>query len=112
MSKREIPDHLRGVPATDLELCATPEDALDRLIALHSKAVRALAEDFDGFLSGAMPTRARTPVYPYLCVNVMDDPAHVPTLAFGKVAQPGLQGVTITAPMLFRAYLIKQLTLL
>jgi AMP nucleosidase len=33
-------------------------------------------------------------------------------LAFGKVTRPGRYGTTITAPHLFRAYLIEQLTLL
>ncbi|MGE3304034.1 MAG: AMP nucleosidase [Hyphomonadaceae bacterium] len=110
MAKAEFVE-LPGAAADDLVLCDTPGEALERLEALYARAVRTLSEDFDAFLHGRAP-RVRAPTYPYLCVDVPDAINPAPTLAFGKVAQPGLQAATITAPRLFRDYLLEQLTLL
>ena len=100
-----------SVPATDLARCATPEDAIERLIALYESAIAQIEKDFDGFARGEdKPYRKQ--VYPYLCIEVesVAAPGHS-TLAFGKIPRPGLYGTTITQPRLFRDYLVEQLTI-
>jgi hypothetical protein len=101
-----------NVTATELELCATPEAALDRLTLLYDEAIAAIETAFTAFARGDKPVSGENPVYPYLSIEVPRGDIAVSTLAFGKVTRPGRYGTTITAPSLFRSYLIEQLTLL
>jgi AMP nucleosidase len=99
-----------NVPATELVRCDSAEQVVDHLITLYDKAIAEIERSFEAFAkSGKKP--AKHPVYPYLGVEVEAVP-HTTTLAFGKVPRPGFYGTTITAPRLFRDYLIEQLTLL
>ena len=98
--------------ATDLVVCDTPEEAFERLVALYDQAVGAIETAFAAFARDEAK-HGPDPCYPYLCVDVefSDKPAST-GLAFGKVISPGRYGTTITAPQLFRDYLIEQLSLL
>lgn len=99
-----------NVPATELVRCAGPEDVVDRLISLYEAAIAQIEKNFETFAkTGKKP--GKNPVYPYLGVEV-DAVPHTTTLAYGKVPRPGFYGTTITAPRLFRDYLIEQLSLL
>ena len=98
--------------ATELVLCATPEAAFDRLVLLYDEAIAEIEKTFSAFSRGENGAAGSPPVYPYLCVDVAFGEMRSTGLAFGKVTHPGRYGTTITAPRLFRAYLIEQLTLL
>ncbi|MDE2134901.1 MAG: AMP nucleosidase [Alphaproteobacteria bacterium] len=98
--------------ATDLVACATPDAAFDRLVRLYDEAIGAIETTFNAFSRGEDGPAAPPPVYPYLSVDVAFGESRSTGLAFGKVTSPGRYGTTITAPHLFRAYLIEQLTLL
>jgi len=99
--------------ATDLVLCETPEAAFDRLVELYDEAIAEIDRTFSAFSRDEAPPRGDDPAYPYLCVDVaFNDAPRSSRLAFGKVTKPGRYGTTITAPRLFRTYLIEQLTLL
>ena len=98
--------------ATELALCATPEAAFDRLVKLYDEAIAEIEKAFGAFSRGENGPPGSPPVYPYLCVDVAFGEMRSTGLAFGKVTSPGRYGTTITAPHLFRAYLIEQLTLL
>ncbi len=101
-----------GVPATELVRCATPQHAIDLLIVLYEQAIAQIEKDFERFAKGDI-LDYRIQVYPYLCIEVetVATPSQS-TLAFGKIPRPGLYGTTITAPRLFRTYLIEQLEIL
>src|ERR1700733_6815442 len=99
-----------NIPATELVRCDGPEQTVDRLIALYDTAIAQIEKNFEAFSKGERKT-FKHPVYPYLGIEVETVPRST-TLAFGKVTRPGFYGTTITAPRLFRAYLIEQLTLL
>ncbi len=98
--------------ATDLVFCATPEAAFDRLVLLYDEAIAEIEETFSAFSRGEGGPAGEPPAYPYLSVDVEFGEMRSTGLAFGKVTSPGRYGTTITAPHLFRAYLIEQLTLL
>ena len=100
------------VTATEMELCATPQDAVDRLVTLYNEAIAAIEAAFNAFSRGEKPASGEHPVYPYLSIEVPRGAIASTTRAFGKVTKPGRYGTTITAPDLFRAYLIEQLSLL
>ena len=108
--ERESP--YRNVTATDMEPCATPQEAVDRLTSLYEEAIAAIEARFVAFSRGEDIPKGDDPVYPYLSIDVPRGDIAVSTLAFGKVTRPGRYGTTITAPLLFRSYLIEQLTLL
>jgi len=98
--------------AIDLKRCDTPEAAFGRLVALYDDAIAQIERAFADFARGE-PKHGPDPAYPYLCVDVeFDDQLGSTGLSFGKVTSPGRYGTTITAPRLFRDYLIEQLTLL
>ncbi len=99
-----------NIPATELERCDNAEQVVDRLIELYETAIAQIERNFEAFSKGARPA-FKHPVYPYLGVEVETVPRPT-TLAFGKVTRPGFYGTTITAPRLFRSYLIEQLSLL
>jgi len=101
-----------NVTATEMELCATPQVAVERLVLLYDEAIAAIETAFNAFSTGAKPATGEHPVYPYLSIEVSQGAIASTTLAFGKVTKPGRYGTTITAPALFRDYLIEQLTLL
>ena len=99
--------------STDLVLCSTPEAAFDRLVRLYDEAIADIDKNFSAFSLGEGTPAGESPVYPYLAVDVaFGQMPRSPSLAFGKVTSPGRYGTTITAPHLFRAYLIEQLSLL
>lgn len=101
------------VHATELELCASPQAAYERLVQLYDEAIAEIEKTFAAFSRDENLSKGPTPTYPYLSVDVTFGELPRPTsLAFGKVTKPGRYGSTITAPRLFKAYLIEQLTLL
>jgi AMP nucleosidase len=101
------------VAAIEMIRCETPEDAYERLLMLYQDAIAQIEVAFSAFSRGEAAPAADHPVYPYLSIEVPR--GAMPrggTLAFGKVSRAGRYGTTITAPHLFRAYLIEQLSLL
>jgi AMP nucleosidase len=105
--------HIGDVTATEMVRCDTPEAAYQRLQLLYDGAIAEIEQAFATWSRGDKLPAREDPVYPYLAVEVPADSMPRSTaLAFGKVSKPGRYGTTITAPQLFRAYLIEQLSLL
>jgi AMP nucleosidase len=100
------------VPAKNLKPAASPEDAVAQLTALYESHLARLTQGFNAFVATGTPPAGEPAVYPYLCLKVQSAPASATGLAFGKVSEPGLYGTTITAPALFRSYLLEQLELI
>ncbi|MGB8602518.1 MAG: AMP nucleosidase [Rhizomicrobium sp.] len=98
--------------ATRLELMPTPQAAFDRLCTLYDEAIATIAKNFQSFaVDSTLPQDH--PTYPYLCIDVAyGDELASTSLAFGRVTHQGRYGTTITAPALFRHYLLEQMTLL
>ena len=101
-----------NVTASEVEFCPTPQAAVERLSLLYDEAITAIEVAFTAFSKGETPVLGEHPVYPYLSIEVSQGAIASTTLAFGKVTKPGRYGTTITAPALFKDYLIEQLTLL
>ncbi|MBS0470597.1 MAG: AMP nucleosidase [Proteobacteria bacterium] len=98
-----------NIPATELRRCSDATQVVERLIELYDAAIAEIEKNFEAFAKEGR-TPKRHPVYPYLAIEVESVPRGS-TLAYGKVARPGLYGNTITAPRLFRNYLIEQINL-
>ncbi len=114
MTKVSLNDkNLAGVPARNLTPCANAQAAFDRLAELYDQAIESLKESFDLYADGHGSSNEDVAVYPYLCADIKTAvPSRSGGLAFGKVTSAGLYGTTITAPRLFKSYLIEQIELL
>jgi len=97
-------------PGTEPQRCDSVEQVVDRLIELYDTAIAQIEKNFEAFARGNRKPH-KHPVYPYLGIEVEQVPRSTP-LAFGKVPKPGFYGTTITAPRLFKDYLIEQISLL
>jgi AMP nucleosidase len=92
----------------------TPEQAVERLEALHAAMVGALRGALERFVSGGPPPgpeeRARFR-YPELRLSYDPHGPQPPATrrAFAKFQAPGEYATTITQPGFFRAYLLEQL---
>lgn len=108
-----MPYSLDTLPATDLEECATPQQAYERLARLYTAAIDTISRDFSAYSRGEGGQAKCEATYPYICAAVDDDTlATKSRLSYGKVSKAGLHGATITAPHLFKKYLIEQMALL
>jgi AMP nucleosidase len=97
----------------DFIVANTPEEAVDRLAALHQQATGALSRALKRYLKERIKPDAAEQClfrYPelrliYLCQG------EVPTTvrAYAKVQVPGTYSVTVTHPAAFRKYLLEQL---
>ncbi len=107
------PSRIGDVAAIEMVRCETPEIAYERLLGLYSEAIAEIERSFAAFSRGETPPPGEHPVYPYLSIEVPRgvNPGAT-TRAFGKVTRSGRYGTTITAPHLFKTYLIEQLSLL
>jgi AMP nucleosidase len=110
----KTPSRIGDVAAIEMVRCETPEAAYERLLMLYQEAIAAIDAAFAAFSRGEpAPAAAEHPVYPYLSIEVPRGALpRGTTLAFGKVTRAGRYGTTITAPHLFKTYLIEQLSLL
>lgn len=104
---------LSQLPATDLQECASPQTAYDRLAALYTQAMETINADFTAYGKGEFDKERCEATYPYICASVEGDALGTSSrLSFGKVSRAGFHGATITAPHLFKTYLIEQMRLL
>ncbi len=91
----------------------TPEQAVDRLEAMHAEAVRAQRDALVRFAAGGAPpdrTERQGFRYPELCLHwAPNGPVPTTRRAWGKFQAPGRYATTITQPGFFRAYLLEQL---
>ena len=99
-------------PASDLVPCRTPQEAVERLIALYNEAHKLTAAQFERYVAGEIePEADNAPVYPYLCAEVPAQSApQTSRLALGRIAATSLHGTAVTQPALFADYLKEQLT--
>jgi len=98
------------VPATDLEPMSTPQAAHERLCALYDEALAHVERRFEAYAAGHPLDDVPDGVYPYLYVQI--PPEHVvrtSRLVLGRRSSAAHHGTTITAPALFRDYLLEQL---
>lgn len=99
------------VPASDLVLCASPKEAVARLVTLFDEAHAQTRTRFQAYLNGDVEIAAAdAAVYPYLCAVVPAEAApQTSKLALGQVASISVHGSTITQPALFSDYLESQI---
>src|SRR5262245_16037342 len=99
-----------------MEQPKTPNEAVDLLERLYTRAVDALIGAVRRFAeTGIPPTPEERALfrYPELRVTYLPvGPAPKLARAFGQLMGPGEYGVTITQPAFFRKYLLEQLELL
>lgn len=92
----------------------SPEQAVDRLDALHTAATSALRRALERYVAhrtAPTPAQRRKFRYPELCLTwASNGPAPVTRRAWAKIQAPGSYVTTITQPGFFRRYLLEQLT--
>ncbi|MEM7568732.1 MAG: AMP nucleosidase [Pseudomonadota bacterium] len=104
---------LDTLPVHDLAGCADPQAAFARLAALYDDAVKTIHDDFEAYQNGTLTKARCAATYPYLVADISEGSLGTETrLSYGKVSHHGLHATTITAPHLFKRYLIEQMTLL
>jgi AMP nucleosidase len=95
---------------------ATPDEAIDRLVALHTAAAEAQRDALESFFAGGEPptTRDRRQFcYPELRVTYLaKGPLPRTERAYAKFQTPGIYRTTVTEPEAFRSYLLEQLNFL
>lgn len=95
---------------------SSTQAVLDRLEALHARAVGALTTTLARFIEGgAPPSPEERALFRYPELVVSHDPrGPAPKLsrAYGQLIWPGRYAVSITQPRFFRSYLKEQLDLL
>ncbi len=97
----------------DFVVADTPEEAVERLAALHQRATEALSQALRRYLKErVLPDEAERALfrYPELRLTYACQ-GEVPTTirAYAKVQLPGVYSVTVTQPQAFRGYLLDQL---
>jgi AMP nucleosidase len=91
----------------------SPEQAVDRLEAMHAEAVNAQRDALARFVAGGPPpdathrSRFRYPELRLQCEP--DGPLPLTRRAWGKIQAPGVYAATVTRPDFFRPYLLEQL---
>lgn len=86
--------------------------AVDRLIELYETHTRFLRSAFEQWQANTAPSARFRAFYPEIRFST-DSYARVDSpLSYGRVGGPGDYSTTVTAPRLFRGYLIHQLDLL
>ncbi|MEO0411030.1 MAG: AMP nucleosidase [Pseudomonadota bacterium] len=104
---------LETLPARDLAPCASPAAAYERLQALYDEAAATIHDDFEAYVSGTFSKDRCEATYPYVVAQIAEDGLGTQSrLSYGKVSHHGFYATTVTAPHLFKAYLIEQMTLL
>ncbi len=98
------------VPATDLVATASPEDAYERLCAIHAASLAAIERRFTAYARGDTLDDEPYGTYPYLYARIAPEYAmQTNMLVQGRVEAATHHGITVTAPALFRDYLVEQL---
>ncbi len=91
----------------------SPEQAVDRLEALHADAVAALRAALARFVAdGTPPDGAERARFRYPELRLTWRPSGPPPFtrrAWAKLSAPGIYATTVTQPAAFRAYLLQQL---
>jgi AMP nucleosidase len=95
------------------EVVATPEQAVDRLAALHEQATGALSQALKRYLKDRTePDEQARSLFRYpalrLTYHSLGEVAAT-TRAYAKVQVAGTYSVTVTQPAAFRSYLLEQL---
>jgi AMP nucleosidase len=90
-----------------------PDEAVDRLEAMHAEAAQAQRDALTRFAAGGGPpdqTERMRFRYPELCLTWQPSgPIPVTRRAWGKFQTPGVYATTVTQPGFFRRYLLEQL---
>jgi AMP nucleosidase len=108
-SDKEIASIMSGAPERGL----TPEQAVDRLEALHAAATAAARDALRRFVdTGVPPTPEQRAGFHYPELKLVWEPSGpIPFTwrAWGKFQAPGIYATTVTHPEFFRRYLLEQL---
>ena len=110
-------DHAPSLQApallTPFETVATPQEAVDRLIALHEAAMTAQRSALEAyFAKGTAPTEEERGRFRYPELRVTyraGGPLPTTQRAYGKFQGPGVYNTTITQPAAYKNYLLEQL---
>jgi AMP nucleosidase len=96
-----------------LQILLSPDQAVDRLEAMHEAAMQAQREALTRFSDGGAPPSSGERLrfhYPELRLTwAPEGPIPVTRRAWGKFQAPGVYATTVTQPGFFRRYLLDQL---
>jgi len=100
-------------PSDGFEVVSSPEQAVERLTALHRRATEALRQALQSYLRDrSLPTAEQRALFHYPELRLIHRcPGELPvnTRAYAKVQLPGVYSAPITQPEAFRGYLLDQL---
>jgi AMP nucleosidase len=104
---------LHSAPLKAHQSAASPEEAVERLEALHAAATGALREALERFFADGVPPSAAERArfrYPELRVTYRPE-GPIPAIkrAYAKFEEPGTYATTVTHPAFFKDYLLEQL---
>lgn len=88
------------------------EDAVDYLTEIYDRNTRFLRRAFSEYLDGHLPVQPQRAFYPEITFSINSYTKAKSRLSYGHLDQPGTYATTVTAPTLFRRYLIDQISLL
>ena len=99
--------------SSEFVIVDTPDDAVERLAALHQQASAALSQALKRYLlNREKPNEEQRRLFRYPLLRLIYDcPGEVPSTvrAYAKLQSPGIYSVTVTQPQAFRRYLLAQL---
>ena len=99
--------------SSEFVIVDTPDDAVERLAALHQQASAALSQALKRYLlNREKPNEEQRRLFRYPLLRLTYDcPGEVPSTvrAYAKLQSPGIYSVTVTQPQAFRRYLLAQL---
>ena len=88
------------------------DDAVDYLGEIYYRNTKFLNSALLKFFKGALPQKRHRACYPQISVKIDEFSRKHSQLAYGQIDQPGLYSTTVTAPRLFKRYLVDQISLL
>ena len=88
------------------------DDAVDYLGEIYYRNTQFLNSALLKFFKGSLPQKRHRTFYPQISVKIDEFSRKHSQLAYGQIDQPGLYSTTVTAPRLFKRYLVDQISLL
>ncbi len=96
---------------SDLNVCETPEQAVDILIKLYDDQIDIVSDRFQHYANGEPLPEDGHAVYPFVGIEIpIEQVKQTSMLSLGRISGPIRHGTEVTRPGLFREYLKAQLS--
>ncbi len=99
-------------PHSEPRIFTSARDAVDAVTEIYRDARKFLTEKFNAVAAGDGGDCRYRAYYPYIQITTTTHAKVDTRLSFGHVSEPGTYYLTLTDPMLFRNYLMQQISIL